>query len=99
MRIVNLPGYFYLFVRLHFNKVLEIECQHKQPWIRPDFSFELKFSVREDHAGLTICFIVWRLVFRLAIVDSRHWSDSKNQWLNPGEQSEDKKVHQCPMGK
>lgn len=50
------------------------------------FSFNVRWTRNQDHAGFFLSFSLWKLYVWIDIHDTRHWWNDKNRWFNEGEQ-------------
>jgi hypothetical protein len=62
--------------KLTKNKALEIEAYRSDTIIE----YEIKFTIREDHAGLIIGLGLLSYTIRLQIYDTRHWNYANKCW-------------------
>jgi hypothetical protein len=58
------------------NKALEIEAYRSDTILE----YEIKFTIREDHSGLTIGLGLLSYTIRLQIYDTRHWNYATKSW-------------------
>ena len=58
------------------HKAWEIEIYRSDTVVE----FESKFTLREDHAGLSIGLGLFSWTLRAQIYDSRHWNYEKKEW-------------------
>jgi hypothetical protein len=63
--------------KLFVNKAWEIEIYRSDTIIE----FESKFTVRQDHAGLTIVLGLFSYTLRAQFYDTRHWDYAGKKWL------------------
>jgi hypothetical protein len=63
--------------QLSVNKAWEIEIYRSNTIIE----FESKFTVRQDHAGLTIGLGLFSYTLRAQFYDTRHWDYAEKKWL------------------
>lgn len=51
-------------------------------------SFELRYSIRQDHAGLFVSFGLFGYDVIAHIYDSRHWNDEEGRFYNYNDKGE-----------
>ena len=47
--------------------------------------FDVRYTVRQDHAGLFVSFALFGYDVIFNIYDSRHWNYEENRWYKDGE--------------
>ena len=63
--------------KLFKHKAWEVECYRSDTVAE----IEAKFTMRENHAGITIGFGLFSYTMRAQVYDSRHWDYELNKWI------------------
>lgn len=63
--------------RLFKYKAWEVECYRSDTVAE----VEARFTIHEDHAGLTVGLGLFSYTLRAQIYDSRHWDYERKQWV------------------
>jgi len=69
------------------NKGLEINFYLNEE-ARSYFSLDLSWTRKEDHAGFTFRFSLWKFEFEFMIYDGRHWNYDADRYFYPGEEQQ-----------
>lgn len=71
--------------RLHYkywkvtkNKTLEVQVERWEHW--DWFSFEMKWTRKQDHAGFKFIMQIIGFYMHVWFCDNRHWDCKKNVW-------------------
>jgi hypothetical protein len=62
------------------HKYFEYQFEFNRFYDQP-FDFRLSWSTKQDHAGITFIFSIYKLFWlSLSVCDSRHWDHKNNKW-------------------
>ncbi len=52
------------------------------------FSFHTSWTRKQDHAGFTLDFSIWKFDFEFNFYDARHWNYEADRYYYPGEEQQ-----------
>ena len=78
-RNADLRDQFFKCWSLSKNKSLEVQVSDGSNAL---IGFDIRASVREDHAGIMFTIYLFRRFLYVSFYDNRHWNDEENRYVN-----------------